>query len=433
MAVEISMIKNAELQSLAKSVDKNNDGKLKRNEYFLFAKEAQAQGIDYKEIDKALDMNSFQKWWYDVDKISTDGNDDGKLSFKEGAMSFVKGMIGGIPKAIITNPLISSLSIGLGALITKQTKGAILPTLSLIGILTGVVMLSFGTYKTITSKTDGDAKRALETMGMGLTTASISSLTVKDSLQKAEMAGVKSALVAEGTNIWTKILQAIKSFPESVKMSTKLALSRIKKTPTIIKYADGSKMTVLCGKIVDETLPDGTFKQYNKKGNLVEERFPNGTIHKYSDNSGAAILDNSASLLIGNGAGSIAEGAAFRGSNSYIFRGGSLMKGSIANKAGSLYRKGFSCKKALGEFLLNAFDNDGDAIRHGYEMIIYHDKSSKIGDSPSLKKNPPIVSMGSYSNFNLYPSRSLYTDYCYHKDLGMAYDILGYDYTRFGD
>ena len=82
MALEISSIQNAELQEIAKSVDKNNDGKLKRDEYSLFAKAAQGKGVDYEEINEALDMNGFQRWWYDVDKISTDGNDDGKLSFK---------------------------------------------------------------------------------------------------------------------------------------------------------------------------------------------------------------------------------------------------------------------------------------------------------------------------------------------------------------
>ena len=62
MAVEISAIKNEKLQRIAQLTDRNNDGKLKKEEYALFAQEAQARGIDCESINEALGMNGFQRW-----------------------------------------------------------------------------------------------------------------------------------------------------------------------------------------------------------------------------------------------------------------------------------------------------------------------------------------------------------------------------------
>ena len=60
-------------------------------------------------------MNGFQRWWHDVDKISTDGKNDGHLSFGESAKSFLKGLGGGLIKGIIKNPIKSLVDLAQAA------------------------------------------------------------------------------------------------------------------------------------------------------------------------------------------------------------------------------------------------------------------------------------------------------------------------------
>ena len=83
MGVEIAKITDTRLNSIAKQADVNKDNKLSGDEYQIFAQEASKQGYDYKTIGDTLDMNAFERWWFDVDKVSTDGKDDGKLSAGE--------------------------------------------------------------------------------------------------------------------------------------------------------------------------------------------------------------------------------------------------------------------------------------------------------------------------------------------------------------
>ncbi|MCQ2740388.1 MAG: hypothetical protein MJ237_09240, partial [bacterium] len=310
--VEISSIKNADLREIAKSADKNNDGKLKRKEYTIFAQEASAKGIDAKDINEALDMNGLQRWWYDVDKISTDGKDDGKLSFKEGITSLAKGLIGGIPKAMVKHPIATVATIGVCAGLTVLTGGAILPVLTAIGLATGVGMVGVGTYKAITAKTDSEAKQALETVGMGVTTSVMSAVSAEKALAKAEQAGVKSAHVEKGANIFQKIGQTFKAIPESLKMSKNWAMSYIKGTPVYLEFVDGTKQAKVKGKpyngdlmvedtkytfkngnLKEECLSNGTYRKYSDKinGLIIEEKLPDGTYRKYSDKINGLIIE----------------------------------------------------------------------------------------------------------------------------------------------
>ena len=59
MAVLIASIKDANLRVVAQMADQNRDGKLKKEEYSVFAQIANSQGYDKKSIQKALDMNNF--------------------------------------------------------------------------------------------------------------------------------------------------------------------------------------------------------------------------------------------------------------------------------------------------------------------------------------------------------------------------------------
>ena len=171
------------------------------------------------QIAKLTGDNAFTDWLQDKDKVCTDGKDDGKIGFWEGTKSLAKGLIGGIPKAVINHPVATTVTLGLGAAATALTGGAILPVLGAIGVASGVGMAGYGTYKAATAKTDGEAKQALETLGIGVTTTVLSSASAGKGLEAAQSAGVKSAEVAEDANILTKTAQMFKATPEALKVS----------------------------------------------------------------------------------------------------------------------------------------------------------------------------------------------------------------------
>ena len=85
------------------------------------------------QIAKLTGDNKFTDWLQDKDKICTDGVDDGKISFKEGAKSFGKGLIGGIPKAFINHPLAMGAFIGGCAAVCALTGGAAAPLVFTLG------------------------------------------------------------------------------------------------------------------------------------------------------------------------------------------------------------------------------------------------------------------------------------------------------------
>lgn len=109
MGLEISKITDSTLKNIANQADVNKDNKLSGDEYQIFAQKASVAGVDYKTIGDTLEMNAFERWWFDVDKVSTDGKDDGKLSAGEVAESTAKGFFGGIIKSAIKNPITTVL------------------------------------------------------------------------------------------------------------------------------------------------------------------------------------------------------------------------------------------------------------------------------------------------------------------------------------
>jgi hypothetical protein len=220
MAVEISSIKNEKLQHIAQLADRNGDGKLKKEEYALFAQEAQAQGVNYESINEALDMNGFQRWWHDVDKISTDGKNDGHLSFGESAKSFLKGLGGGLIKGIIKNPIKSLVGFAAVAGLSVLTGGAILPALAVAGVALGAGTAIVGAVKNAKADNDGDAKRGLETTGTGVATVILSMLGIKAANKAGANAGVKGLQGLDKDNVFVNLGQAIKTMPEQMKMAS---------------------------------------------------------------------------------------------------------------------------------------------------------------------------------------------------------------------
>ena len=216
------------------------------------------------QIAKLTGDNDFTDWLQNKDKVCTDGKDDGNIGLWEGVKSFGKGLIGGIPKAMINHPLATAITIGLGTVATAATGGAILPVLGAIGVLTGVGMSGYGTYKAITAKTDGEAKQALETLGMGVTSTALSIASADKALEKAAEAGVESAKVSKDAGIIDKTVQMFKATPEALKVGKNQYMS--------------NKLGV-------------TYKSYiSGKGQVNKRNIE--TIHESADNAVNSIIDD---------------------------------------------------------------------------------------------------------------------------------------------
>ncbi len=218
MSIEISKITDAGLNSIAKKVDHNNDQKLSGDEYRIFAQEAAKEGYDYKTIGETLEMNALERWWFDVDKVSTDGKDDGKLSFGESMESFGKGLAG-IVKGVAKHPVATAVTVAAGIGVTVLTGGAALPVMVAAGAALGAGTIGYGAYKAATAETDAEAKQAWETIGNGTFALAASVATAKPALNAASSAGVTTAQGAKNMNALEATVQAFKSTPEALKMS----------------------------------------------------------------------------------------------------------------------------------------------------------------------------------------------------------------------
>lgn len=164
------------------------------------------------------DKSEFKKWLDDEDKICLDGQDDGKISTKEKATSFVKGLFG-IVKSAVKHPIATALTVAAGAALTVATGGAALPFLVAGGVAIGAGQVGYGVYKATTAKTDGEAKQAYETMGNGTFSIVSSALGAKGALKSAGKAGVTSAQGTENLGIIKSTVQCFKSAPEALKVS----------------------------------------------------------------------------------------------------------------------------------------------------------------------------------------------------------------------
>ena len=180
------------------------------------------------------------------------------------------------------------MTVGIGAAATVLTGGAILPVLGAIGVASGVGMAGYGTYKAATAKTDGEAKQALETLGMGVTTTVLSSAGAGKALETAKNAGVKSAEVAKDANILTTTAQMFKATPEALKVSghnAKISLTNLFiATRGQRTLFDGTvEMREKNGQLGTRWLPDGTKEGYID-GRLSYRKFSNGDYEYYNKN-----------------------------------------------------------------------------------------------------------------------------------------------------
>jgi len=139
-----------------------------------------------------IGLDGFADWLEDKDKVCTDGKDDGKLSLEEGATTFAKGLIGGIPKAIIKHPLISAATVGIGVAAASITGLAATPILLAAGAIGVVGMGAYNLYNYVKADNDRDAKLAMEGLGTTAQSAVLVGASYKPTMAAAKQAGVNT-------------------------------------------------------------------------------------------------------------------------------------------------------------------------------------------------------------------------------------------------
>jgi hypothetical protein len=217
-----------------------------------------------KSKTESKKSNWFSDWLNDKDKVSTDGKDDGSISFGEAMKSMGKGLIG-IVKGAIKHPITTVATIGTGVALTVATGGAALPVLIALGAGTGAVMIGKGTYDAVTAKTDGEAKAAYENIGNGIFALGASALGAKASLNAASTAGVTGADGASELNTVEALAQNFKVLPEALKVSG--------------QNIEGNVLTLATGNVHAHSNQLQGSNAYMSKANDVQAyRFnPNGT------------------------------------------------------------------------------------------------------------------------------------------------------------
>ena len=173
------------------------------------------------QIAKLTGNNALTDWLQNKDKVCSDGEDDGKLSIGQITLNLTKGIIGGIPKAIINHPVATTVTAVVGGTIIAAVGASVLPVIGTVGLIAGIYTIGKGIYNSVTAKTDKEAKLALENLGMGITSTALTVASTGQILDNAAKAGVESAKVAKDASSLTKTVQMIKAIPEALKLSCK--------------------------------------------------------------------------------------------------------------------------------------------------------------------------------------------------------------------
>ncbi|MGN0005566.1 MAG: hypothetical protein ACI37Z_06320 [Candidatus Gastranaerophilaceae bacterium] len=129
-----------------------------------------------------------------LDGSCTDGADDGKISFGEGAKSFLKGAV----KSLVPTSFgdfLKKAAIGVGcAALVAVTGGAATPFLIAGGAIAGGIQAGKGIYNASQARTDAEAKAAMEDVGGGTATVAMSVVA-----GKAYTKSTGNALIGKGS------------------------------------------------------------------------------------------------------------------------------------------------------------------------------------------------------------------------------------------
>lgn len=163
-----------------------------------------------------------------LDGSCTDGADDGKISFDEGAKSFLKGAV----KSLVPTSFgdfLKKAAIGVGcAALIAVTGGAATPFIIAGGAIAGGIQAGKGIYNATQAKTDAEAKAAMEDVGGGATTIAASVVA-----GKAYTSSTGNALIGKGSlstykNAATQSAANVKTNFGNLTTSAKTAASNIK-------------------------------------------------------------------------------------------------------------------------------------------------------------------------------------------------------------
>ena len=142
-----------------------------------------------KKNEKTGRFNAFVNKILKYNPECSDGKDDGKLSFKEAAGSFLRGCLNtltNVVDSVVEHPVATVLSVAVAAVGTMALTSAGIvsaPVIAIagaaIGIGIGGVKIGKGIYNAAKADSDKDAKKAFENMGEGTSAIAISALSMK--------------------------------------------------------------------------------------------------------------------------------------------------------------------------------------------------------------------------------------------------------------
>ena len=166
--------------------------------------------------------------------------DDGKISFKDKAKNFFKGVVSPITNMFSSpkNFFKGALMVAGAAALCVATGGAAAPVLVAAGVVGGGIQFAKGAYKAATAKTDEEAKAAWQGIGAGTSTVAMSIAGAKASVKAAGIEGADSMSALKATaacfkNAKACVTNSINAF-SSGKAAANLtnALNKFKSKPT---------------------------------------------------------------------------------------------------------------------------------------------------------------------------------------------------------
>ena len=200
----------------------------RRTEKQYFPDSALSGKINKDTLQKTTDVKPLAQNAQGEKSVTTsDGKDDGKISFKEKIKNFGEGLVKPI-KTIFSSPknmAITAASIAGGAALIALTGGAAAPVMVAAGLVGGTVQVGKGIYKQVNAKTDNEARMAWQDMGSGTFTIGASAAGAKSSLKAAKVDGAKNMSTIKA------IGKCLVDLPKNIKTSFKNISSKVSATP----------------------------------------------------------------------------------------------------------------------------------------------------------------------------------------------------------
>ena len=200
----------------------------RRAEKQYFSDSALSGKINKDTLQKTTDVKPLAQNAQGEKSVTTsDGKDDGKISFKEKIKNFGEGLVKPI-KTIFSSPknmAITAASIAGGAALIALTGGAAAPVMVAAGLVGGTVQVGKGIYKQVNAKTDNEARMAWQDMGSGTFTIGASAAGAKSSLKAAKVDGAKNMSTIKA------IGKCLVDLPKNIKTSFKNISSKVSATP----------------------------------------------------------------------------------------------------------------------------------------------------------------------------------------------------------